>query len=165
MTQCETSKTKLSCILLRWKIFEMFSPKSCFIPSTSFSFPSGTMNASLKLKLAATDRTGSRQENIAPIRIIFPVWGSNGSWARWNPSGVNSSPPPLSSKALMVLKVFKERRTASILGGSRTFWRNWEQVPSSRSLICRITSSRLVLQISGGRYDSSNPSLALVNRW
>ena len=37
------------------------------------SFPKGMTKASLKPRLAATERTGSRQENIAPNSIIFPT--------------------------------------------------------------------------------------------
>ena len=42
----------------------------------------GIVNASLKLRLAATVRIGSRQQNMAPNSIIFPVCGSTGMRAR-----------------------------------------------------------------------------------
>jgi len=46
---------------------------------------------SLKLRLAAIVSTGSRQQNKAPKRIIFPICGSTGNRAKWTPSGVSSS--------------------------------------------------------------------------
>lgn len=46
---------------------------------------------SLKLRLAAIVRTGSKQQNKAPKRIIFPICGSTGNRAKWTPSGVSSS--------------------------------------------------------------------------
>lgn len=46
---------------------------------------------SLKLRLAAIVRTGSKQQNKAPKRIIFPICGSTGNRAKCTPSGVSSS--------------------------------------------------------------------------
>lgn len=48
-------------------------------------------NGSLKSKLAAMVRTGSRQQNIAPNRIILPILGLTGRRDKWYPRGVKSS--------------------------------------------------------------------------
>lgn len=52
---------------------------------------SGMTKGSLKLRLAAIVSTGSKQQNKAPNRIIFPICGSTGNLAKWTPRGVNSS--------------------------------------------------------------------------
>ena len=54
-------------------------------------FTNGMWNASLKLKLAATENIGSTQLKRAPINIIFPVCGSSGNLAKWKPRGVRFS--------------------------------------------------------------------------
>lgn len=51
----------------------------------------GMTKGSLKLRLAAMVSTGSKQQNRAPKRIIFPMCGSTGNRAKWTPRGVNSS--------------------------------------------------------------------------
>lgn len=56
-----------------------------------FVCTSGMKKGSLKLRLAAMVSTGSKQPRRAPKRIIFPMWGSTGIRARWNPNGVSSS--------------------------------------------------------------------------
>lgn len=49
------------------------------------------IKGSLKLRPAAIVRTGSKQQNKAPNRIIFPMCGSTGNRAKWTPRGVNCS--------------------------------------------------------------------------
>ena len=49
----------------------------------SFALTIGIKNGSLKPRLEATVSTGSRQENIAPNRIILPTFGLTGNVARW----------------------------------------------------------------------------------
>lgn len=63
-----------------------FSTEFCYSKLTS-----GTRKASLKLRLAATEKMGSTQLKRAPIRIIFPVCGSRGNLAKWKPRGVRLS--------------------------------------------------------------------------
>lgn len=58
---------------------------------------------SLKLRLAAMVSTGSKQQNRAPKRIIFPMCGSTGNRAKWTPRGVNSS---CLSKAFCKVRVY-----------------------------------------------------------
>lgn len=64
---------------------------------------SGMTKGSLKLRLAAMVSTGSRQQNRAPNRIIFPMCGSTGNRAKWTPRGVNSS---CLSKAFCKMRVY-----------------------------------------------------------
>ena len=113
-------------------------PKSC---NLSVKLKSLT----LKLRLAATDKIGSTHEKIAAIRIILPVCGSSGSRARWKPSGVSSSESCVHTSALIVTSRSRDMSMIWSVGGSSTFCKNRLQDPSSRSLICRRTSSIRVL--------------------
>lgn len=71
---------------------------------------------SLKLRLAAIVRTGSKQQNKAPKRIIFPICGSTGNRAKWTPSGVSSS---CLSKAFCQKKG-KEKKNQPGQGGKKS---------------------------------------------
>jgi len=51
----------------------------------------GTTKGSLKPNTAHIVSTGSRQDNMAPNKMAFPIDGLTGSIARWYPNAVNSS--------------------------------------------------------------------------
>lgn len=66
--------------------------------------------------------TGSRQQNKAPNRIIFPMWGSTGSRARWTPRGVSSS---CLSRAFCQDRGRKERTNTSCEMGRISLESHW----------------------------------------
>lgn len=76
------------------------------------NFTRGITKGSLKLRLAAIVSTGSKQQNKAPKRIIFPICGSTGNRAKWTPSGVSSS---CLSKAFCQKKKKKQKRINTIV--------------------------------------------------
>ena len=93
---------------------------------------------------------------------ITPVRGSSGNCAKWYPKGVKCSS---SSNALSVRSKSKDKSIAFMFGGDITLSKNVLAFPNCRSFICKITSSKRVLSISGNGKHSNVFSLAFEYKW